>query len=70
MVVYFLLILIIVIGSILIKICVKMELKVSIRDRSLFMGGGGTGEKKGGPEILVTAKRGVLGKLFVIEEGS
>ena len=25
------------------------------------------GEKMGGPEILATAKRGVLGKVFVIE---
>ena len=25
------------------------------------------GEKMGGPEILATAKRGVLGKFFVIE---
>ena len=31
--------------------------------------GGGMGEKMGGPEILATAKRGVLGKFFVIEEG-
>ena len=43
----------------------------NVRDRSLFMGGGGggMGEKMGGPEILATAKRGVLGKLFVIEGG-
>ena len=27
------------------------------------------GEKMGGPEILATAKREVLGKLFVIEGG-
>ena len=27
------------------------------------------GEKMGGPEILATAKRGVLGKVFVIEGG-
>ena len=32
-------------------------------------GGGGMGEKMGGPEILATAKRGVLGKVFVIEGG-
>ena len=38
------------------------------RDRSLFMGGG-MGKKIGGPEILATAKRGVLGKCFVIEGG-
>ena len=41
-----------------------------ITDRSLFMGGGEMGEKMGGPEILATAKRGVLGKVFVIEGGS
>ena len=28
---------------------------------------GGMGEKMGGPEILAAAKRGVLGKVFVIE---
>ena len=28
------------------------------------------GEKMGGPEILATAKRGVLGKFFVIKGGS
>ena len=28
------------------------------------------GEKMGGPEILATAKRGILGKCFVIEGGS
>ena len=27
------------------------------------------GEKMGGPEILATAKRGVLGKVFVIKGG-
>ena len=32
-------------------------------------GGGGVGEKMGGHEILTTAKRGVLGKVFVIEGG-
>ena len=34
-------------------------------------GGGGEGwvRKWGGPEILATAKRGVLGKFFVIEGG-
>ena len=26
-------------------------------------------EKMGGPEILATAKRGVLGKFFVVEGG-
>ena len=31
---------------------------------------GGMGEKMGGPEILATAKRGLLGKVFVIEGGS
>ena len=44
-----------------------------LRDRSLFMrgggGGGGMGEKKVGPEILATAKRGVLGEFFVNEGG-
>ena len=45
---------------------------IALRDRSLFMGGGGggMGEKMGGPEILATAKRGVLGNFFVIEGGS
>ena len=37
--------------------------------RYLWEGGGGVGEKMGGPEILATAKRGVLGKFFVIEGG-
>ena len=32
--------------------------------------GGGMGEKMGGPEILATANRGVLGKFFVTEGGS
>ena len=41
----------------------------TVRDRSLLMGVGGMGEKMGGPEILATAKRGVLGKVFVIEVG-
>ena len=40
-----------------------------LRDLSLFMGVGGMGEKMGGPEILATAKRGVLGKFFDIEGG-
>ena len=48
----------------------KTLMKVlKLRDRSLFMGGW-MGEKMGGPEILATAKRGVLGKFFVIEGGS
>ena len=38
------------------------------RTRLTYMGGGGMGEKMGGPEIF--AKRGVLGKFFVIEGGS
>ena len=37
---------------------------------SLFTGGGRMGEKMGGSEILATAKRGALGKIFVIEGGS
>ena len=36
----------------------------------LWEGGGGMGEKMRGPEILATAKRGVLGKCFVIKGGS
>ena len=40
-----------------------------LRDLSLFMGVGGMGEKMGGPEILATAKRGVLGK-FLLLRGS
>ena len=42
---------------------------VDSRDCSLFMGGG-MGEKMGGPEILATAKGGVLGKFFCYGGGS
>ena len=48
------------------SISFKMYVQSSFRERSLFVGGGRMGEKMGGPKILATAKRGVLGKFFVI----
>ena len=41
--------------------------KTLTRGPFIIYGRGEMGEKMGGPEILATAKRGVLRKFFVIE---
>ena len=51
------------------EITVDTQLKISLKGLFIIYGRGGMGEKMGRPEILATAKRGVLGKVFVIEGG-
>ena len=47
----------------------KMSYNLQVLGTVHYLWEGGMGEKMGGPEILATAKRGILGKFFVIEGG-